>query len=147
MFYVTIIPRTTVVVLMEYKDVQLNFRKVNSFFHSLLETRRLYASHVILHQFILPIWLSIYLLFYINMYIYTCKDAIQCRQTLGGQPPLSYTSSQPISNIFTFLELGEIIIDGQTFFFEFRKLKTHFQAKKQKLADMRRGSTFYARLF
>ena len=46
--YATIITRNTVVVLMEYKFYQLNFCKVNSFIiiHSLLDSRRLYVSHV-----------------------------------------------------------------------------------------------------
>ena len=33
-------------VLMEYKFYQLNFCKVNSFILSLLDSRRLYVSHV-----------------------------------------------------------------------------------------------------
>ena len=60
----------------------------------------------------------------------TCKDAIKCRP--WAPPPLSYTSSEPISNIFTFLEsLGQMTISGQLFLFLFRKLKTPFLVKKK----------------
>ena len=68
-----------------------------------------------------------------------CKDAIQCRPC--PPPPLSYTSSEPISNIFTFLEsLGQMImyIWSAVFFLNFE----NFWAKKQNHTEMRRGSTW-----
>ena len=50
----------------------------------------------------------------------------------AAPPPLSHISSKPTSNIFTFLEsLGQMIISGQPFLFEFRKLKTPFWAKNK----------------
>ena len=56
----------------------------------------------------------------INLNIYKCKDAIQCRPWATPPAPIE---------------------------FEFRKLKTPFWAKKKKRNEIRRGNTFYARLF
>ena len=45
---------------------------------------------------------TIYIKIYIHTYIYTCKNAIQCRPWAPPPPSPIYTSSEPISNIFTF---------------------------------------------
>ena len=79
--------------------------------------------------------------YYIHTYIHV---RTQYSVDPGQPPPLSYTSSEPISNIFTFLESLEFI--WSAVFFEFRKLKTPFWAKKQKHTEFWRGSTFCVRL-
>ena len=76
--------------------------------------------------------------------IYTCKDAIQCRP---WAPPLPYhiLSANRLKYIYLFgiLRTNDYIWSG---FFLVLKKKTPFWAKKQKRTEMRRGSTFYARL-
>ena len=63
----------------------------------------------------------------------------------GHPPPLSYTSSEPISNIFTFLEsLVQMIVSGHPFF-EFRKLKIPFWAKKQKRTEKKIKYAWYVK--
>ena len=61
-----------------------------------------------LHPFLPYGHMSIFFYFssFSHIHICTCKDAIQCRPL--AKSPLSYTSSEPISNTFTFLEsLGQ----------------------------------------
>ena len=62
-------------------------------------------------------------------------------------PPLSYTSSEPISNIFTFLEYLTNDYIWSAVFFCFSEMKDPFLCKKAKRTEIWDGSTLYARLF
>jgi hypothetical protein len=76
----------------------------------------------------------VYLLLSASIYVCTCKDAIQCRPW-ATPPPLSCTSREPISNLFTFLESSrKMNLCGQHFFFVFF-WKTLFEEKSKNVLN------------